>query len=87
MIKWALSKEVNLSKLNSFIQGLSKVDINTQKLIKVIHINKQKIRNMITLVDVRKHIKLNIHSWLRKTARNLVIEWKFLNQVNRIYEF
>ena len=87
MIKWALSKEVNLSKLNSFIQGLSKVDINTQKLIKVIHINKQKIRNMITLVDVGKHIKLNIHSWLRKTARNLVIEWKFLNQVNRIYEF
>ena len=87
MIKWALSKEVNLSKLNSFIQGLSKVDINTQKLIKVIHINKQKIRNMITLVDVGKHIKLNIHFWLRKTARNLVIEWKFLNQVNRIYEF
>ena len=87
MIKGALSKEVNLSKLNSFIQGLSKVDINTQKLIKVIHINRQKIRNMIILVDVGKHIKLNIHSWLRKTARNLVIEWKFLNQVNRIYEF
>ena len=87
MIKGALSKEVNLSKLNSFIQGLSKVDINTQKLIKVIHINIQEIRNMIILVDVGKHIKLNIHSWLRKTARNLVIEWKFLNQVNRIYEF
>ena len=87
MIKGALSKEVNLSKLNSFIQGLSKVDINTQKLIKVIHINRQEIRNMIILVDVGKHIKLNIHSWLRKTARNLVIEWKFLNQVNRIYEF
>ena len=87
MIKGALSKEVNLSKLNSFIQGLSKVDINTQKLIKVIHINRQEIRNMIILVDIGKHIKLNIHSWLRKTARNLVIEWKFLNQVNRIYEF
>ena len=75
MIKGALSKEY-------------KVVINTQRLIKVIHINRQKIKNMIILVDVGKNmIKLNIYSWLKKTSRNLVIEWKFLNQVKRICEF
>ena len=82
-MKWALSKEVNnLSKLNNFIQGCYK-----HSKVKVIHINRQKIKNMIILVDVGKNIKLNIHSWFLKPARNLVIEWKFLNQVNRIYEF
>ena len=75
MIKGALSKEY-------------KVVINTQRLIKVIHINRQKIKNMIILVDVGKNmIKLNIYSLLKKTSRNLIIEWKFLNQVNRICEF
>lgn len=74
MIKGALSKEY-------------KVVINTQKLIKVIDINRQTIKNMIILVDVGKNmIKLNIYSWLKRTSRNLVIEWKFLNQINRICE-